>query len=60
MSFWKKHRALRAILMTAFFAAGLILVLSGWGLTGQLAGLGWMMIGIFCLLLSLLFYNLGF
>ena len=60
MSFWKKHRALRAVLMAVFFVAGLILVLSGWSLTGQLTGLGWMLLGIFALLLSLLLYNLGF
>ena len=60
MSFWKTHRALRAILMAVFFIVGLILVLAGWNLTGQLAGLGEMLTGILCFLLSLLFYNFGF
>ena len=60
MSFWKKHRLLRGLLIALFFTAGVSLVVMGWSLTGLLVGLGWMLTGIFCLLLSLLLYNLGF
>ena len=60
MSFWKKHRALRAFLMGAFFVAGVCLTFYGWSLTGLLSGLGTMLAGILSLLISLLLYNRGF
>ena len=46
MNFWKKHVALRFVLIALFFAAGLILTLVGWSMTGKLAGLGLMLVGI--------------
>ena len=60
MSFWKRHRALRGLLMAVFFLVGVCLVISGWTMTGLLAGLGRMLAGIFSLLVSLLLYNAGF
>lgn len=57
MKFWKKHVALRAVLMILFFLAGLALVLIGWDMTGQLAGLGLMLLGIIMMLTTLLLYN---
>ena len=57
MKFWKKHLALRAVLMLLFFVVGLALVLMGWSMTGQLAGLGWMLLGIVLMLTTLLLYN---
>lgn len=57
MNFWKKHLALRTVLMILFFAAGLALVLIGWGMTGELLGLGLMMAGIILMLTTLLLYN---
>ena len=57
MRFWKKHLALRAVLMILFFAAGLALVLIGWGMTGQLSGLGLMLLGIVLMLTTLFLYN---
>lgn len=57
MKFWKKHMALRAVLMILFFLAGLALVLIGWDMTGQLLGLGLMLLGIILLLTTLLLYN---
>lgn len=60
MSFWKRHRLLRAVLIGIFFVLGVSLVVMGWSQTGLLMGLGWMLAGIFSLLLSLLLYNFGF
>ena len=57
MRFWKKHLALRAVLMFLFFVVGLALVLIGWGMTGQLSGLGLMLFGIVLMLTTLLLYN---
>lgn len=57
MSFGKRYPALRIFLMVAFFAAGLTLVLLGWKMTGQLAGLGLMLLGIVFLLITLFLYN---
>jgi hypothetical protein len=57
MKFWKKHLALRAMLMILFFVVGLALVLAGWGMTGQLTGLGLMLLGIVLMLTTLLLYN---
>lgn len=57
MKFWKKHLALRAVLMILFFIVGLALVLIGWGMTGQLTGLGLMLLGIVLMLTTLLLYN---
>lgn len=57
MNFWKKHLALRTVLMILFFVAGLAVVLIGWGMTGKLLGLGLMMVGIALLLTTLLLYN---
>lgn len=57
MNFWKKHVAIRTALMIAFFVAGLVLVLVGWRMTGELPGLGLMMVGIVLMLTTLLLYN---
>ncbi len=57
MNFWKKHLALRTLLMILFFVAGLAMVLIGWSMTGKLLGLGLMMVGIALMLTTLLLYN---
>ncbi len=57
MNFWKEHVTLRVLLMAVFFAAGLVLVIVGWRMTGQLLGLGLMMVGIVLMLTALLLYN---
>ena len=57
MNFWKKHLALRSLLMILFFVAGLALVLIGWNMTGDLTGLGLMLLGIVLMLTTLLLYN---
>ena len=48
---------LRAILMAVCFVAGLALIIIGWKMTGQLLGLGIMIVGLILLLTALMFYN---
>lgn len=43
--------------MLLFSVAGLILTLTGWSMTGQLAGLLWMLVGIGLMLTALFLYN---
>ena len=57
MNFWKEHVKVRVLLMIAFFVVGLALVIVGWRMTGQLLGLGLMMVGIVLMLTALLLYN---
>ena len=57
MNFWKNHLTLRAILMLLFVAVGLVLTIVGWKMTGQLLGLGIMLVGIVLLLAALFVYN---
>lgn len=54
---WKKQKSLRVILMVLFFVAGLVLTFVGWKMTGKLAGLGLMILGIILLLTTLFLYN---
>lgn len=60
MKFWKEHGKLRMILMALFFIVGLFLVIGGWQMTGKLAGLGLMLVGLVLLLTTLLVYNKAF
>ena len=60
MEFWKEHVKLRVLLIAAFFVVGLILVVSGWKMTGELAGLGIMIVGVILLLAALFIYNKPF
>lgn len=60
MNFWKEHMSLRLGIITAFFVVGLILVIAGWKMTGKLAGLGIMLIGLVLLLAALMVYNKPF
>ena len=57
MNFWKEHTSLRAALIVLFSVIGLILVVVGWTMTGKLAGLGLMLLGIILLLTALFVYN---
>ena len=57
MNFWKNHAALRGILIALFFVVGLVLTLVGWKMTGELLGLGLMLVGIVLLLTALFVYN---
>ena len=60
MYFWKEHMGLRAILMLASVVAGFALLIIGWKMTGQLAGLGLMVVGLVLVLTALLLYNKPF
>ena len=39
MQFWKEHPALRIVLMAVLFVLAMALVVAGWKMTGELAGL---------------------
>ena len=57
MNFWKEHVVLRLVLIAAFFVGGLVLVIGGWKMTGEMAGLIRMVIGVLSLLVALYIYN---
>ena len=60
MNFWKNHTALRFTLIVLFFVIGLTLTFVGWSMTGKLAGLGLMLVGIIFLLTALFVYNAAY
>ncbi len=59
-NFWKEHEKLRFVLIAIFFVIGLVLTFVGWKMTGQLAGLGLMVVGMVFLLSAMLIYNKPF
>lgn len=56
-TFWKTHPTLRIVLMIVLFMLSIALVVAGWKMTGQLAGLGIMLVGVALLLAVLAIYN---
>ena len=56
-AFWKTHPTLRIVLMIVLFVLSIALVVAGWKITGQLAGLGIMLVGVALLLAVLAIYN---
>ena len=60
MQFWKEHTALRLVLMLLTFVLGIFLLIFGWKQTGQLGGLGLMLLGVVLLLATLALYNKPF
>ena len=60
MNFWKEHTTLRGILIMLFFVLGMVLTVVGWKMTGKLAGLGLMLVGIVFLLGALFVYNAAY
>ena len=60
MNFWKNHLALRSVLIAVFFVVGMILTVTGWKMTGELLGLGIMLLGIVFLLVALFVYNAAY
>ena len=56
-TFWKTHPALRIMLMIVLFVLSIALAVAGWKMTGQLAGLGIMLVGVALLLAVLAIYN---
>ena len=57
MNFWKEHTTLRGVLILLFFVLGMVMTLAGWKMTGNLEGLGLMLVGIILLLTALFVYN---
>ncbi len=57
MKFLKDNNKLRLFLIAVLFLAGLVLTFAGWKMTGKLAGLGIMVLGIIFLLAAMLVYN---
>lgn len=53
----KSNPMVRVILMLVLFVLALALVVAGWKMTGQLAGLGIMLVGVALLLAVLYIYN---
>ena len=51
------NAALRMVLMLVLFVLSIALVTAGWKMTGQLAGLGIMLLGVALLLAVLALYN---
>ena len=60
MAFWKEHPALRIVLIAVLFVLAITLVIVGWTMTGELAGLGIMILGVALLLATLAIYNKPF
>ena len=59
-TFWKNNPALRIVLMIVLFVLSIALVVAGWKMTGQLAGLGIMLVGVALLLAVLAIYNVTY
>ena len=59
-AFWKNNPALRIVLMIVLFVLSIALVVTGWKMTGQLAGLGIMLVGVALLLAVLALYNAAY
>lgn len=57
MNFWKNHTTLRGVLIALFFVLGMVLTIVGWKMTGELLGLGIMLVGMVFLLTALFIYN---
>ncbi len=57
MKFLKEHNLFRTALVLAFFVAGMVLTIVGWKMTGELLGLGIMIVGVVLLLTALFVYN---
>ena len=57
INFWKNHAGLRGVLIALFFVIGMVVTIVGWKMTGELAGLGLMLVGIVLLLTALFVYN---
>lgn len=60
MEFWKTHAKLRMLLIAVLSAAGVAITIFGWNMTGKMAGLGIMIVGVICLLAALWIYNRPF
>ena len=60
MEFFKENPGIRMISILASFVIAIFLVVTGWQMTGQMAGLIKMMVGVAFLLVALKIYNINF
>ena len=60
MEFFKENPGIRMILILVCFIIAIFLVITGWQMTGQMAGLIKMMVGVAFLLVALKIYNITF
>ena len=60
MEFFKQNPGIRMILILVSFILAIFFVITGWQMTGQMAGLIKMMVGVAFLLAALKFYNITF
>ena len=60
MEFFKENPRIRMIFITVSFVIAIFLVITGWQMTGQMAGLIKMIVGVAFLLVALKIYNITF
>ena len=60
MEFFKENPGVRIALIVVSFIIAIFLVISGWKMTGEMAGLIKMMVGVAFLLVALKIYNITF
>ena len=60
MEFFKQNPRIRMILIAVSFVIAIFLVVTGWKMTGQMAGLIKMIVGVAFLLVALKIYNINF
>ena len=60
MQFFKENPGIRIILIIISFAAAIFFVITGWKMTGEMAGLIKMIVGVAFLLVALKIYNITF
>ncbi|MBR4981123.1 MAG: hypothetical protein IKY94_01025 [Lachnospiraceae bacterium] len=60
MEFLKQNPGIRMILIAVSFVIAIFLVVTGWQMTGQMAGLIKMIVGVAFLLVALKIYNINF
>ena len=60
MEFFKENPGIRMISILVSFVLAIFLVVTGWQMTGQMAGLIKMMVGVEFLLVALKIYNINF
>ena len=60
MEFFKQNPGVRMILILVSFIIAIFFVITGWQMTGQMAGLIKMIVGVAFLLVALKIYNITF
>ena len=59
MEFFKENPGIRIIAILVSFIIAIFLVITGWKMTGEMAGLIKMMVGVAFLLVALKIYNIN-